>query len=272
MHPGTDTTVIEPDLQRGLDCGEVIRVYQSIVDLATTTPRYVEALLRWDHPTRGLLWPRDFLPADDDGVLQVRVGWAVLIDAARHAGEWRARYPARPVTVSVNLASAHLETRDLSSRIEHLLRDNELTEPGALALELSERTLLAGNRRVRDRVAAVRNLGVEIIVDDLGGVVAADDADTWRDAAIVLVDARTAAQVDVVKLDRRLVGRLADDPETLAAVVAHAHDHGCRVVAPAVEHEPDVARARDAGFDFAQGFFFHRPAPPEHIERLLAGA
>ena len=270
MNPGPDTILVESELQRGLDCGEVIRVYQAVVDLSSGAPRYVEALLRWDHPTRGLLWPRDFLPdGDADGVLQVRVGWSVLIEAARRARRWRTLRPDRPLAVSVNLAPSQLEVRDLAARIGHLLDDNEL-EPGALALELSERTMSAG-RRARDKVAAIRNLGVEIVVDDLGaalGATASDDE--LAQAAANLVDARLAAAVDAVKLDRRLVERLATTPALLAAVVERAHREGTPVVATAVEHEADALRARAAGFDLAQGFFFHRPSPPEHIDALVA--
>ena len=116
-------------------------------------PRYVEALLRWDHPDGGLLAPAEFLVDEDDSALLVRIGWSVMIEAAHRAGEWRRAYPDRPVTVSVNLSAGHLANRELSTRIEHLLLDNEVPGPHALALEISERHLLP-HRRPNPRPAA----------------------------------------------------------------------------------------------------------------------
>ena len=85
MNAARDTTVAESELQRGIDCGELFRVYQPIVDVATGEPRYVETLLRWEHPARGLLSPRDFLVDEGDDTLIFRIGWSVVIEAARQA-------------------------------------------------------------------------------------------------------------------------------------------------------------------------------------------
>ena len=138
----------ESDLQRALDCGELIRLYQPIVELESGAPAYVEALLRWEHPDRGLLTPNEFLVDPDDSALLVRIGWSVVIEAARRAGEWRRAYPNCPITVSVNLAAGHLDKRELSARVEHLLLDNLVPGPNALAFEVSERTFLS-HRRLR---------------------------------------------------------------------------------------------------------------------------
>jgi len=265
------TASTESALQRALDCGELIRLYQPIVDLATEEPAYVEALLRWDHPGRGLLEPRDFLIGEDDGALLVRIGWSVVIEAARRAGYWRRTFPYRPITVSVNLSPSQIAARDLSSRVEHLLFDNEVPGPRALAFEIGERELFAQRGRTRDRLTALRNVDVEIVVDDFGVAASATDLgpDELRDSTIEVFEALASFPLDVVKLDRRFVERL--DAETrVAAVVAAAHAAGLRVVALAVEQEDDVHRARDAGFDLAQGFFFFRPERPDDVDRLLS--
>jgi EAL domain-containing protein (putative c-di-GMP-specific phosphodiesterase class I) len=258
----------ESELQRALDCGELIRLYQPIVELATGEPRYVEALLRWDHPGRGLLPPAEFLLEDDSGLL-VRIGWSVVIEAARRAGEWRRAHPDHPVTVSVNLTPGHLSTRELSARVEHLLHDNEVPGPRALAFEISERHLLSHRLRARDRLLPLRNLGVEIVVDDFGAAAAASAVGPaqLRDSALEVLESLRGFPLDVVKLDPRFARRLDGNA---AAVVGAAHAVDLRVVALAVEDEADAHAAMDAGFDLAQGFHFHRPERPAYVDGLLA--
>ncbi len=257
----------ESDLQRALDCGELIRLYQPIVELHTGAPAYVEALLRWDHPDRGLLAPNEFLVNEDDSALLVRIGWSVVIEAARRAGEWRRAYADRPITVSVNLSAGHLEKRDLPARVEHLVYDNEVPGPNALAFEVSESTFLSHRSRARDRLTPLRNLGVEIVVDDFDdfGVTAAGPVEL-RDSALELLASLGAFPLDVIKLDPHFVARL---DRGLADVVAAAHAIGLRVVALAVEDAAAVEQARDAGFDLAQGFSFHRAEPPVYVDGLL---
>jgi EAL domain-containing protein (putative c-di-GMP-specific phosphodiesterase class I) len=258
----------ESDLQRALDCGELIRLYQPIVELESRVPVYVEALLRWDHPDHGLLTPDEFLVDADDSALLVRIGWSVVIEAARRAGEWRLAHPERPITVSVNLSAEHLEKRELSGRVERLLLDNLVPGPNAMAFEVSERTFLSRRIRARDRLTPLRNLGVEIVVDDFGATAAATAAgpSELRDSIVELLEPLSAFPLDVIKLDRSVVDRLDGG---VADVVAAAHSIDLRVVALGLEDEVAVERARDAGFDLAQGFFFHRPARPAYVDGLL---
>jgi EAL domain-containing protein (putative c-di-GMP-specific phosphodiesterase class I) len=271
MNRVNQTAIAESELQRALDCGELIRLYQPIVDLATDEPVGVEALLRWDNPTRGLLAPREFLLDEDDNALLVRIGWSVVIEAVRRAGDWRRTFPDRPITVSVNLSAGHLERRDLSARVEHLLVDNEVPGPRALAFEVGERHLLSQRLRARDRLTALRNLDVDIVVDDFGATAAATDVepDELRDSALELLESLAKFPLDVVKLDPRFVTRLDRDAR-IAEVVDAAHAAGFRVVALAVEDEDDVRRALAAGFDLAQGFHYFRPERPAYVDQLLA--
>jgi EAL domain-containing protein (putative c-di-GMP-specific phosphodiesterase class I) len=275
MTSGFETTVAESELQRGLDCGELHRVYQPVVDLTNGEPRYVEALLRWEHPARGLLSPQDFFVQEEDSTLLVRVGWSVVIEAARRAGDWRRRHPDRPITVSVNLSEVHLAARDLPSRVDHLLRDNEVPGPHALAFEIGEYALSAPRARYRDRLFGLRNLGLEIVVDDFGTAVAATEvaADVIRDSTVELLESLGQFPLDVIKIAPWFVARLTTGdgrPEFLADVVTAAHAAGLRVLALAVETETDVALAAGAHVDLAQGFFFSRPVSPDSVDTLLA--
>ena len=265
------TVVAESELQRALDCGELIRLYQPVIDLASGQPVQVEALLRWDHPGRGLLAPGEFLVDEDDSSLPVRIGWSVVIEAARRSGAWRRAFPNRPITVAVNLFDDHLARRDLPNRIEHLLHDNEVPAPRALAFEVGEHHLLAKRSATRDRLTMLHNLGVDVIIDDLGAAAAAtDDApDALCDWAIEFFATLRTFPLDVVKLAPNYVRRLETD-ERLKTVIDAAHASDVVVVALAVEDEAMAVRAGRVGFDLAQGFFFAHPERPAHIDELLA--
>ncbi len=257
----------DSELQRGLDSGELFRVYQPIVGLPDGEIRYVEALVRWDHSWRGSLTPREFLPGEDDTVALVRMDWSGLIEAARRGADWRRAYPGRSIRVAVNLSDAHVERRDLSACVAQLV-DVDVPGPPVLAIEISEQTLIPSLRRARDRLLPIRNLGVEIIVDDFGASAAADvDPVELRETTLDRLESLRDFPLDLVKLDPQFVRRLGD---ATADVVAAAHAVDLRVVALAVEDEADVQRALDAGFDLAQGFFFHRPEPPANVDGLLA--
>jgi EAL domain-containing protein (putative c-di-GMP-specific phosphodiesterase class I) len=265
------TVVAESELQRALDCGELIRLYQPVVDLATGAPVQVEALLRWDHPSRGLLAPGEFLVDEDDSTLLVRIGWSVAIEAARRASAWRRTFPRRPIAVAVNLFDDHLDRRDLPNRIEHLLDVNELAGRRALAFEVGEHHMLSQRVRTRDRLTVLRNLGVEMIIDDLGASASATDVapDPLRDWAIELFTTLRSFPLDTVSLHPQFVRRLERD-DRVRAVVDAAHAADVTVVALAVEDEAMAERARSVGFDLAQGFWFGYPERPTRIDDLLA--
>lgn len=266
------TTVAEPELQRALDCGELIRLYQPVVDLGTGALVQVEALLRWDHLDRGLLAPGEFLVDEDDSRLLVRIGWSVVIEATRRAVTWRRAFPHRPITVSVNLFDSHLERRDLPTRVGYLLDDHEPGGPPVLAFEVREHHLLERRSKARERLTVLRNLGSEIVIDDFGASAAADDAvtaDELTDWAVDVVSAIGRFPLDAVKLDREFARRL-DTEARLRTVVEAAHRAGLTTVALAIEDEQVADRVRRAGFDLAQGFYFARPERPSRIDELLA--
>jgi EAL domain-containing protein (putative c-di-GMP-specific phosphodiesterase class I) len=265
------TVVTESELQRALDCGELIRLYQPVIDLQTGVPVQVEALLRWDHPARGLLAPGEFLVDEDDSSLLVRIGWSVVIEAARRAGEWRHAYSERPITVAVNLFDDHLERRDLPNRIDHLVHHYEVPMPHGLAFEVGEHQLRREHSRNRDRLTMLHNLGVDVSVDDFGAAAAATDltAEPLCEWAVEAFAALRSFPLDLVKLDPHFVRRLQTDAH-LQAVVDTAHARHIAVVALAVEDEAMATRAQRLGFDLAQGFHFAHPERPSRIDALLA--
>ena len=139
------------ELRRAIAGGELLLHYQPKAALESGEVRSVEALLRWDRPARGLLAPGEFLVDEDDSSLLVRIGWSVVIEAARRAAEWRHAHPTRPITVAVNLFDDQLERRDLPNRIEHLMHDYEVPMPHGLAVEVGEHQLRREHRRIDAR-------------------------------------------------------------------------------------------------------------------------
>jgi len=272
------------ELQRALDRNELLLAYQPIVDLHDGTLGGAEALLRWNHPTRGLLWPGDFLPTVDDGDLSVRLGAFVMDEAARQATAWRARTPGNAFRVAVNVSGAQLEADELVTQFAYTQRAHDLDE-GALALEIREPTLFADVERNRARIEALKHLGAQIVVDDFGtGYASATDGDAPQsatrhtgatDGLLLSLVALENFSVDVLAIDRRLLERLftgAPDAALVDAVVTIAHLFGFRVLAEGVETAAEAEHLRRSGCDLAQGYYFHRPQSPEYIEILLREA
>ena len=155
------------DLQRALDRNELLLAYQPIVDLNDGSLGGVEALLRWNHPTRGLLWPGDFLAAIEGTEVSTKLGSYVIDEAAGQAAAWRSQTPGQALPVAINVSGSHFESDDLVVQLAHALRTNDL-EPGTLALEVGERTLFRDVTRNRARIESLKHLGAQIVVDDFG--------------------------------------------------------------------------------------------------------
>jgi diguanylate cyclase len=274
----------QQELQRALDRNELLLAYQPIVDLHDGTVGGVEALLRWNHPTHGLLWPSDFLGAVEQTEMGDGLGGFVIDEAARQAAAWRSHTTGVALTVAVNVSRKHFEADDLVVQFAHAQREHDL-EPGALALEVSERTLFADITRNRARLESLKHLGAQIVVDDFGTAYAnATEADAPDSADVRVGDtdglllslvALEEFSVDVIAIDRRLLERLftgARDAALVHAVVRLAHQFGFRVLAEGVESAAEAEQLRRCGCDLAQGYYFHRPQSPEYIEILLREA
>lgn len=285
----------DPGCARDLETGELQLAFQPIVDLHDGSLRCVEALVRWDHPTRGLLFPGEFLDTDIDLDASRRVtGW-VLNDAAGWAAHWRAKFPEHPITVAVNLSDRDLDSPTLAAHLANVLRAHELA-PGALALEVGESSLYGDLERASDALLSFRDLGVQVFVDDFGTAYSAvvSSLETMPARAVYVLPESVGAMkgeahdgilmslalieslpIDVIKIDRRFVQRLLTGPREVVlveSVVRLCHRLGFQVQAEGVEHEIEVARLREVGCDLAQGYYFHRPLQPEYIDVILREA
>lgn len=244
------------ELRAALNDGDQLTLhYQPKINAHDGSVHSVEALLRWQHPTRGLLLPETFLPAAERAGLMRAVAHRTINLTLEQIQSWREQ--GIPLTVAVNLATANLLDLDLAVTIERLLQNHGLP-PDALIIEITE-SALVDSERSRDTVAALQLLGVRISLDDYG---------TGWSSLARLQD----VSVDELKLDRRFVARLAQDPRSVAIVqstVDLAQNLGADLVAEGVEDELTLSALRSCGCTITQGFVHSPPLPPDELRRWI---
>ena len=249
---------VEQDLRRSLERGELVLHYQPEVDLPTGVVAGVEALLRWQHPERGLVAPNDFIPVAEDSGMIVPIGAWVLHEACRQAVAWGARRGAHPLVMRVNVSPRQLDDPAFVDTVAGALADSGL-EPSRLCLEITENALIRDLERGSEVLRRVRALGVQLALDDFG---------TGHSSLTYLRRLR----VDVLKIDRSFLAGLdarEDDRAIVAAIIGMARALGLTVTAEGVERQSQLTHLHQMRCDAAQGFLLARPAPPEEIEPLL---
>lgn len=260
LHTNSDGQLIA-DLRstlapEGRNVGELTCYYQPKINAGDESVHSVEALIRWRHPTRGLLLPDQFLPAAEHAGLMRPVAALVLDMALAQIRCWRDE--GITLTVAVNLSTTNLLDLGLVETIAHLLRTHDLL-PESLILEITESTLTTDSQRARNTVAALRRLGTRLSLDDYG---------TGWSSLARLQD----LSVDELKLDRVFVARLALDPRSIAIVrstVALAHSLGADLVAEGVEDNVTLRALRQYGCNITQGNVHSPPLSPEEFQRWL---
>ena len=246
------------DLERGLDRGEFLAYYQPIVNLESGRIVSFEALVRWQHPTRGLLGPHDFVPLAEETGLIEPLGERILREASRQAGVWQARYDPT-LTLAVNLATRQILTGTLLNVVEDALRTSGL-DAQCLTLELTENALFADVEAAARTLRSLRSLGVPIAIDDFG---------TGYSSLAYLQQ----FPVDVLKIDRSFIVGLLDpmrSPTIVSMIVELSHSLGATTVAEGIEEWEQVRRLRELGCPLGQGYLFARPLPAADVERTLA--
>jgi diguanylate cyclase (GGDEF)-like protein/PAS domain S-box-containing protein len=250
---------IEQELQRGLERGELRLFYQPLVSLTSGEIVGAEALIRWQHPERGLLAPDTFLPIAEESGLIVQVGaWAVG-EACRRLRDWdRLSGGASDFGLAVNLSARELTHPDVVPTVLNAVRRSAL-DPHRLTIEVTESTAMAdrdsGFRALRELSTA----GVRIAIDDFG-------------TGYSSLDHLREMPADILKIDRSFVaGMAANSPDSalVAAAIAMGRALEMEVVAEGIETNEQVADLRELGCPLGQGYLFARPLPPEEIDSLL---
>nr|WP_249116072.1 EAL domain-containing protein [Azoarcus sp. L1K30] len=246
------------DLRHAVADKQLVLHYQPIVDLTDNRIVKAEALVRWQHPTRGLLGPDEFIPiAEDIGVI-VDIGHWVFEQAMAMAARWHAATDtAQSVQISINMSPRQFMGGKSTEWIDYL-RQHGLPA-SVLAVEITEGLLLDTRPAVIDTLLAFRDAGVQVSIDDFG---------TGYSAMSYL----KKFDIDYLKIDRSFVRDLTTDASDLAiaeAMIVMAHKLGMKVVAEGVETDAQRDLLRSAGCDYAQGYLFSRPLPADAFEILL---
>ena len=250
---------LSAELSRSLGRGELALLYQPIIDLRSGVSTGVEALVRWRHPTRGLLGPNEFIPlAEETGVI-VALGTWVLEEACRQVAEWSGSAGVgRSLALTVNLSAQQLQEADFTERLAQILERTGL-DPNQLILEMTETAIFHDTTSTIARLEATRALGVRIAIDDFG---------TGYSSLGYL----RRFQADILKVAKEFIGR-ADRPDEwpfAAAIVALGRALGMTIIAEGIEEPGQLAKLRELGCHLGQGYLFSLPLDPREASAFLA--
>jgi diguanylate cyclase (GGDEF)-like protein len=251
---------LKADLRHALERGELHVRYQPYVKLEDESIVGAEALVRWDHPDRGVIPPLDFIPLAEEMGLIVPIGRWVLGEASGQAVEWARRWPELgPLTLSVNISARQLQDRGFVGEVAEIVAEHGLPAE-RVVLELTESSLVEDPDQAVRRLRGLRELGIRLAIDDFG---------TGYSSLGYL----QRYPIEILKVHRTFVaelGRHPDEPALATAILQLAHHLGMQTVAEGVEDAVQVEALLALGCRFAQGFHFSRPLTAEEFLVLLA--
>jgi diguanylate cyclase (GGDEF)-like protein/PAS domain S-box-containing protein len=265
--PATHKTVmsrlqLRTDLQRALDDEEFVLHYQPLVTLETERISGLEALVRWQHPERGLIPPLDFIPLAEESGLIIPIGRWVLRTACREASRLQLLYPQDPpLSMSVNLSARQLQSPAIVADVREALEEAGV-DPSTLTLEVTESAMMRNVDLSVLRLRELRDLGVRIAIDDFG-------------AGYSSLGYIRQFPVDILKVDKSFIDRIDEGEKELAlaaAIIDMAKVLNLLPVAEGVERQQQLERLVELGCDSAQGYYFAKPGSQTDVEGHLAGA
>ena len=249
---------LETDIRVALDGNEFFLNYQPQIDMRSGLIVGVEALLRWDHPVRGMVSPGEFIPVAEHSGLISGLTELVLTKACAQARAWRdADLP--PFRVSVNLSASDFKRKDLVALITRMLEENQL-EPKYLELEITEGMVMSGADSVIATLNELNALGVDLAIDDFG-------------TGFSSMSYLKQFPVDRLKIDQAFVGEVLtnqEDANIIDAIISLGHSFNLTVIAEGVETADQLEFLRRQGCDEAQGYYISRPLNPEAVAKFIA--
>jgi len=250
---------LESDLHQALDRGQLRVYYQPIVSLSDGWEiRAAEALVRWEHPQRGLIMPAEFIPMAEETGLLVRIGQWVLEQGCQQVRQWQQQIAPRRLTLAVNLSAHQLDHRDLVPMVLTTVRESGL-DPRRLSLEITESMVMRDIQGTVARLAALREQGIQFAIDDFG---------TGYSSLSYLKH----FPVNTLKMDRLFVADVDSDAYNNAlmrSVIALAAPLGLRVTAEGIETQAEADTLRALGCYGGQGYLFGRPQTATEFGELL---
>ena len=250
QHRAVTRLGLESDLRQAIERQEFLLNYQPIMNLDNGEMHGVEALIRWQSPTRGLVSPADFIPLAEETGLIVPIGAWVVAEATRRMAHWDATSGRRPplLDLSVNVSPRQFFATDIVRTIDDALRAAKLA-PERLIVEITESVLVENHHLARRALCALKELGVRVHLDDFG-------------TGFSSLSYLQQLPIDCIKIDRSFVSGIAakgKDLEIVRAIVGLGHGLGKSVVAEGIETKGQLDRLKRLGCDFGQGFLFSRP-------------
>lgn len=253
---------LENDLRRAIERQEFQLHYQPIVAIETGRLCGFEALVRWQHPDQGIVYPTQFIPVAEETGLIVPLDQWVLRKACRQICLWQKQYPANiPLTVSVNLSAKQFSQPDLVEQIKQILQDTDL-DACSLKLEITESVLMDNTESARSMLLQLKALGIQLLLDDFG---------TGYSSLSYL----QRFPIDVLKIDRSFISNTnvgGQDFEIVQTIVTLAHVLGMDVIAEGVQTGTQLAFLKQLQCKYAQGYFFSKPMNTEVSEMLIAAS
>jgi EAL domain-containing protein (putative c-di-GMP-specific phosphodiesterase class I) len=250
MNHSLERLGLENDLRRAIEHEELRVHYQPHVLIGTGETVGFEALVRWEHPERGLLPPSEFISLAEETGMIVSLGQWVLAEACRQARIFREQIPPdTPMKMFVNLSARQFSHPELAEEIAAVLSETGM-DPHDLALEITESVMMEKGTTAMATLRELKNLGVTLAMDDFG-------------TGYSSISCLKSFPVDIVKIDRMMIEGVNERPENLAvasASIGLAHALGLEVVAEGVETAGELETLRSLGCDFGQGYYWERPS------------
>lgn len=253
---------LENDLRRAIERQEFQVHYQPIVVIETGRLCGFEALVRWQHPDQGTVYPAQFIPVAEETGLIVPLDQWVLRKACHQACLWQKQYPTNiPLTISVNLSAKQFSQPDLVEQVKQILQDTRL-DACSLKLEITESVLINNAESARAMLLQLKALGIQLLLDDFG---------TGYSSLSYL----QRFPIDVLKIDRSFISNTnigGQDFKIVQTIVTLAHALGMDVIAEGVQTETQLAFLKQLQCKYAQGYFFSKPMNTEVSEMLIAAS
>jgi EAL domain-containing protein (putative c-di-GMP-specific phosphodiesterase class I) len=246
------------DLRHAIEFHQLAVHYQPKVDLKTLAIIGFEALLRWQHPERGMIGPSQFIPLAEESGLIVPIGEWILREAVTQLAVWQREFPLMVLSMNVNLSVKQLSEPDLVKRIQDILRETGI-DPRSLKLELTESALMTDFESAKCMLGELQRIGIGLKLDDFG---------TGYSSLSYL----GTLHFESLKIDHSFIRKLTEDGETHAIVdtiIKLAHTLDMTVVAEGIEEEKQLLELIKLGCDVGQGYFFSRPVDAGTAARLL---
>ena len=250
---------LETDLRTALTERQFRIYYQPVVELATRRVASVEALLRWEHPSQGLISPYRFIEAAEDTGILVSIGHWLLLQACRQLRDWEAdRFSGQPVNITVNVSARQFADARLANDIQDALQQTGV-DPSRLQLEMTESVAAADPKLTVTVLSHLRHMGIGVILDDFG-------------TGMTSLRGLRQFPVEALKIDRSLVREMQTDRATsdiVELITTLAHKMNLRVIAEGIETSRQLERVLELGCEFGQGYYFSQPLEAKAVQQFV---